>query len=155
VAYACLDTVLNGLAGQDQTPSKTETKICALFRAAFHLGNHQNEDDLIRAILDEALRVLGAQRGALVLLNASGELELRATQSAPGFRAGNFPFSRHLARRSLLEGKSLLCFRSGLDRELKAAASVLAGEMNSILCVLLRTPRQRLGVLHLDRSPSQ
>ena len=35
------------------------------------------------------------------------------------------------------------------------AKSIAEGTMASVLCVLLRTPRKRLGVLHLDRSPWQ
>jgi putative nucleotidyltransferase with HDIG domain len=35
------------------------------------------------------------------------------------------------------------------------ARSISEGAMASVLCVLLRTPRKRLGVLHLDRSPWQ
>ena len=33
--------------------------------------------------------------------------------------------------------------------------SIADGAMASVLCVLLRTPRRRLGVLHLDRSSWQ
>src|SRR5262249_45340361 len=39
--------------------------------------------------------------------------------------------------------------------ELARSQSIAEGEMSSVLCVLLRTPRRRLGVLHLDRGPSQ
>jgi len=35
------------------------------------------------------------------------------------------------------------------------AQSIAEGAMSSVLCVLLRTPRRRLGVLHLDRGPAQ
>src|SRR5439155_4564759 len=41
------------------------------------------------------------------------------------------------------------------DSELAVAKSIAEGAMASVLCVLLRTPRKRLGVLHLDRSPWQ
>jgi HD-GYP domain-containing protein (c-di-GMP phosphodiesterase class II) len=41
------------------------------------------------------------------------------------------------------------------DPELAMAQSIAEGAMSSVLCVLLRTPRKRLGVLHLDRSPMQ
>jgi putative nucleotidyltransferase with HDIG domain len=41
------------------------------------------------------------------------------------------------------------------DPELAMAQSIAEGTMSSVLCVVLRTPRKRLGVLHLDRSPSQ
>src|SRR5207248_8231039 len=38
---------------------------------------------------------------------------------------------------------------------LAMAKSIAEGAMASVMCVLLRTPRKRLGVLHLDRSPWQ
>jgi putative nucleotidyltransferase with HDIG domain len=41
------------------------------------------------------------------------------------------------------------------DPELVGAKSIAEGTMASVLCVLLRTPRKRLGVLHLDRGPMQ
>ena len=41
------------------------------------------------------------------------------------------------------------------DPELAGARSIADGAMASVLCVLLRTPRKRLGVLHLDRGPLQ
>jgi HD-GYP domain-containing protein (c-di-GMP phosphodiesterase class II) len=38
---------------------------------------------------------------------------------------------------------------------LAMAKSIAEGAMASVMCVLLRTPRKRLGVLHLDRNPFQ
>lgn len=38
------------------------------------------------------------------------------------------------------------------DDESKITQSIADGAMASVLCVLLRTPRKRLGVLHLDRT---
>src|SRR5206468_3267808 len=37
------------------------------------------------------------------------------------------------------------------DEEFKMTQSMHDGAMASVLCVLLRTPRRRIGVLHLDR----
>src|SRR5205823_6955877 len=51
--------------------------------------------------------------------------------------------------------ESILCHRVEEDPELALAKSIAEGAMASVLCVLLKTPRKRLGVLHLDRSPWQ
>src|SRR5205823_3003833 len=51
--------------------------------------------------------------------------------------------------------ESILCHRVEEDPELAVAQSIAEGAMSSVLCVLLRTPRKRLGVLHLDRGPWQ
>jgi putative nucleotidyltransferase with HDIG domain len=49
----------------------------------------------------------------------------------------------------------MLCQRVEDDEELAVSRSIAEGAMASVLCVLLRTPRKRLGILHLDRSPWQ
>jgi putative nucleotidyltransferase with HDIG domain len=49
----------------------------------------------------------------------------------------------------------LLCRDVYSDDHLRSAGSVQHGAMASIICALLRSPRQRLGVLHLDRGPLQ
>ena len=72
---------------------------------------------------------------------------------ASGARSpGRFSFSQNLAQRSFSRGESILCTQVGDDPELASAQSIADGAMASVLCVLLRTPRRQLGVLHLDRS---
>jgi putative nucleotidyltransferase with HDIG domain len=65
------------------------------------------------------------------------------------------PFSESLARRCINRSESILCQRIDEDPELAMARSIAEGAMASVMCVLLRTPRKTLGVLHLDRSPWQ
>jgi HD-GYP domain-containing protein (c-di-GMP phosphodiesterase class II) len=57
-----------------------------------------------------------------------------------------------LAQRCFQGGESILCASVDEDVELKMAQSIADGAMASVMCVLLRTPRRRLGVLHLDRN---
>jgi HD-GYP domain-containing protein (c-di-GMP phosphodiesterase class II) len=68
---------------------------------------------------------------------------------------GRACFSRSLAQRSYSRGESLLCRDVDDNPELKLAQSIADGAMTSIICALLRSPRKRLGVLHLDRGPFQ
>jgi putative nucleotidyltransferase with HDIG domain len=65
---------------------------------------------------------------------------------------GRFHFSQRLAQRCFVRGESVLCCSVSDDPELAAAQSIADGAMASVLCVLLRTPRNRVGILHLDRS---
>src|SRR6202035_3551593 len=75
-----------------------------------------------------------------------------AGRGASSIRPG---FSQSLAQRSFQRGESILCHSVAEDPELAMARSIAEGAMASVLCVLLRTPRKRLGVLHLDRGPWQ
>jgi putative nucleotidyltransferase with HDIG domain len=99
---------------------------------------------------------LEAQRGAIVLAEGpSGPLQLRALATGNSQVPGRPGFSQNLAQRSFQRGESILCTQVDDDPELVGARSIAEGTMASVVCVLLRTPRRRLGVLHLDRGPLQ
>lgn len=165
-ARSSFDEALAGLAYDSNRCPRAGEQLLALVRAGHHLGHLEREDDLLQSILHDAVSVLDAQRGAIVLAESpDGPLKVRsivtgraepkaivAGRSEPG---GRFHFSQSLAQRCYTKGESILCHRVEEDPELALAKSIAEGAMASVLCVLLRTPRKRLGVLHLDRSPWQ
>jgi len=125
----------------------------ALLRAGHHFVSLESEDELLHSILNDAVSVLDAQRGAIVLAEGSPEtLQLRALATGNHETVGRFHYSNKLAQRCFTKGESILCCSVEEDNELRMAQSIADGAMASVLCVLIRTPRRRLGVLHLDRS---
>lgn len=130
-------------------------QLFALLRAGHHFVNLQSEDQLLDAVLNDAVSVLEAQRGAIVLAEGDGPepvLRLRALAVGPGEPKGRFHYSKKLTNRCFASGVSLLYSTITADDESKVTQSIADGAMASVMCVLLRTPRKRLGVLHLDRS---
>ncbi|HEX4591862.1 MAG TPA: HD domain-containing phosphohydrolase, partial [Gemmataceae bacterium] len=128
-------------------------QLIALLRAGHHLVHIENEKDLLDSILNDAVQCLDAQRGAIVLAEGPEEkLVLRALASGLGnMPTGRFAYSQKLARRCFDRSESILCCSVNDDPELATAQSIADGQIASALCVLLRTPRKKLGVLHLDR----
>jgi len=125
----------------------------ALLRAGHHLVSIESEEELLHSILNDAVHVLDAQRGAIVLAEGpENELKLKALATGRGENASRFNFSKALAKRCFNQGQSILCSSVEEDEELSGAVSIADGAMASVLCVLLRTPRKHLGVIHLDRS---
>jgi len=159
------EEAMKGLAYDSNSCPRPGEQLLALIRAGHHLGHAEGEEQLLKAILNDAVAVLDAQRGAIALADGpGGQLRLRAAATgraeprvaAAGRDSGLRPcFSLSLAQRSLKSGESILTSQVAEDPELATARSVAEGSMASALCVLLRTPRQRLGVLHLDRGPWQ
>jgi hypothetical protein len=142
-------------------PSRTDISLSegalALVRANHHLIRIADLDELLNSILTDFVTTMGAQRGAIILADPlTGDLTLRAVlgPGLPPLRTGR-PYSRTLIDRCFRLGESLLCRDAWADEALQQARSVRAGTMSSIICALLRSPRQRLGVLHLDRGPLQ
>jgi HD-GYP domain-containing protein (c-di-GMP phosphodiesterase class II) len=172
-AASSWDEALEGMAFDSNRHPRAGEQLLALLRAGYHLVHMAKEEELLQSILNDAVSVLDAQRGAIVLAEGpdaklklkalvSGRSDLRH-ESAPtlvGARSsswggGRFQFSQSLASRCIERGESILCHRIDEDPELAMAKSIAEGTMASVLCVLLRTPRRRLGILHLDRSPWQ
>jgi putative nucleotidyltransferase with HDIG domain len=128
-------------------------QLMALLRAGHHLVSIESEEELLHSILQDAVHVLDAQRGAIVLAEGPGEeLKLKALATGRGEHSSRFSYSKGLARRCFTQGRSILCCSVEEDEELRGAVSIADGAMASVLCVLLRTPRKHLGVIHLDRS---
>lgn len=140
---------------KDRCPRPGE-QLRVLLRACHHLVHLESEDDLLHSILNDAVSTLDAQRGAIVLAEGdSGNLKLKALATGPSHVSSRTSYSHSIAMRTFNTGESILCTSVEEDPELAGARSIAEGTMASVLCVLLRTPRKRLGALHLDRGPLQ
>jgi HD-GYP domain-containing protein (c-di-GMP phosphodiesterase class II) len=150
------EEAINGLAYNRNRSPRPGEQLLALLRAGHHLGHLEKEEDLLHSILNDAVSTLDAQRGAIVLADGPDQpLRLRALANGRTEMGARHSFSQHLAQRCFQRAESILCHKVDDDPELALAQSIAEGAMASVLCVLLRTPRKRLGVLHLDRSPIQ
>jgi HD-GYP domain-containing protein (c-di-GMP phosphodiesterase class II)/pSer/pThr/pTyr-binding forkhead associated (FHA) protein len=150
------EDALNNVAFDRNRCPRPGEQLLVLLRAGHHLGHIDSQKELLDSILNDAVSALDAQRGAIVLAEAPNEtLQLRALASADRAVACRPGYSQSLAQRSFSRGESILCRSVAEDPELAMARSIADGAMASVLCVLLRTPRRKLGVLHLDRGPFQ
>jgi putative nucleotidyltransferase with HDIG domain len=165
-ARASWEEALQGVVFDSNCCPRPGEQLVALLRAGHHLGHIESEQELLQSVLNDAVAVLDAQRGAIVLPDgitgtlrlramATGRGEPRAVVAGRGNSAIRPGFSQSLAQRSFQRGESILCHSVQDDPELANARSIAEGAMDSVLCVLLRTPRKRVGVLHLDRGPWQ
>src|SRR5712691_212391 len=128
----------------------------ALLRASYSVCQIASPEELLQSILDDAVGVLEAQRGAILLADEeTSHLRLRSLSLSRPTLRNKGTHSHTLAERCYLNGESVLCADVRTEADIFNAQSVAHGAMTSIVCALLRTPRQRLGVLHLDRGPLQ
>lgn len=136
--------------------SKPEERLLTLLRAGQHLVTTASLELLLRSILDDAVKVLDAQRGAIILYDEKRQdLVLRSISTGERETSSRVYYSRSLAQRCFSRSESLLCQDVSASPELLIANSIADGAMSSIICAVLRSPRRRLGVLHLDRGPLQ
>lgn len=157
------DEALQSLGVLGNRTPKAGEKVFALLRAGHYLANVEKQEELLKNILSDTVAVLDAQRGAIALLSPStNKLVLKSIEtrieSPNNVKPSNMriPFSDTIAQRCMAKGESILYKTSDDFKNFEGdAGSISEGVMGSILCVLLRTPRKKLGILHLDRSPLQ
>jgi HD-GYP domain-containing protein (c-di-GMP phosphodiesterase class II) len=147
------DKALETVAVDGPALPHQDKAMLALVRANHHMSHLAHFDDLLRSILVDTVGALNANRGCIILgNNETGELQLRATYNAiQGGGPQVRPFSKTLARRCFGGGESLLCDNVDTEETLAMGRSVRSSALASVICALLRTPRKRIGVLHLDR----
>src|SRR5205085_2240635 len=151
------EKALESLGGAETNQNLQQGKhFLTLLRAGYHFCNVDSMDQLLQSVLDDTVAVLKAQRGSVVLMDdKAGQLLPRAVSATRHQLKAGKSFSRTLAERCFNQGESILCRDVNTDPELQDARSVQQGTMASIICALFRSPRKRLGVLHLDRGPFQ
>jgi HD-GYP domain-containing protein (c-di-GMP phosphodiesterase class II) len=148
---------LQGVAALPQRQQRREgDQLLSLLRVGHYLSHIHSLDELLQSILDDTVQVLSAQRACILLVDeASGHLDLRRVSFSKRPLSADRCFSRTLALHCFNRGESLLCRDVNTEEQLQKAMSISHGSMASIICALLRSPRKRLGVLHLDRGPLQ
>jgi HD-GYP domain-containing protein (c-di-GMP phosphodiesterase class II) len=143
--------------GRPEVPNDSPVRrILPLLHAGQYLTQMSCVDDLLQMLLGKVVTALEAQRGAIVLADdMSGALHLRTAVAAHDNISLAKCYSRTLAERCFLQGESFLCEDVSAQADLHDVKSISQGTMASIICVLLRSPQHRLGVLHIDRGPFQ
>jgi putative nucleotidyltransferase with HDIG domain len=157
-AKSTFEQGLHRLVFDSREMPRAGEQLFALLRAGHHLVHIESEDELLDSVLHDAVSVLDAQRGAIVLSEGNDndpQLRLKKMALGKAESSGRFHFSKRLTQRCFTQGESLLYGNVSGDEELKLTQSIADGGMNSVMVVLLRTPRRKLGVLHLDRGPLQ
>lgn len=154
IAQNSWEEAVNCMALEVTRHAQPGEQLMALLRTGQHLYLASSIDELLAHSLRDAVILLKARRGTILQADdTTGKLAQCATYAldaeAPDSRAKTY--SSTLAQRCFRREESLLCHDPQADAELKSANSVCVNAMGSVICALLRTPRQRLGVLHLDR----
>lgn len=123
--------------------------LLARLRVGHHLIHLASLEELLQATLADVVAILDAQRGAIALADpATGELRVRAVAKAEHPSRSGSPLSQTIAQRCFSQEESLLCGDA-------QAADDQRGNIASLICAVLRSPRRRLGVLQLDRGPAE
>jgi HD-GYP domain-containing protein (c-di-GMP phosphodiesterase class II) len=131
---------------------RDEKGFLRLLRGGYRLAQTARTADALQEVVTDAVAFFGARRGAAFLVDdATGQLAVQC------FAAGSAEVAAHQPSKTLaalaFRGRQSLLFRDRTEAAQHQAESAVRGEMNSVICAVLRAPDREIGVLHLDRGP--
>lgn len=105
----------------------------------------------IETVLDATIRVTGAERGMLVLLE-DGRPQVKVTRhiAEDPFKEKDLQFSKSVVQNVLEQGQAILTSNAQLDPRFEGSESIIAYGLHSILCVPLMRQEHALGVIYLE-----
>ncbi len=109
-------------------------------------------EEVLRLVLDHAIRVARAERGFLLLPDDHGALQCVMTRDATGrsLEAGEAAYSRTVVEDVFASGESICVENAQLDDLYDRRASVRSLELQTILCSPLTVRDEKIGVLYVD-----
>jgi PAS domain S-box-containing protein len=109
-------------------------------------------NEVLRRVMDTIVRLTGAERGFLMLRDASGDLSMRIARNweQASIDSSEFAISKTIINRVVAEGQPLLTTNAQQDPRFDGQASIIAYNLRSILCVPLMVKGEITGVIYAD-----
>jgi serine phosphatase RsbU (regulator of sigma subunit) len=129
-----------------------DVELQAVFKVNQAISSVLELEDLLQKVLDEVVKLLKAERGALLRRNPDGSLHCVAARGVPPdkVREGEDEISFSVVREVERTGEVTLTDNAQLDERFRGNASVMAGDIRSLMCAPLKTQKELYGFLYLD-----
>jgi signal transduction histidine kinase len=128
-------------------------RLLALYDVSRALGSSLQLDEVLNQVMDSVIKLTGAERGFLLLLNRSGEersLQVGRNFEGKNLTAKDVEVSRTVIQEVLRTGAGVLTTNAQSDDRFSNQQSVVAFALRSILCVPLRSRGTIIGVVYVD-----
>ncbi len=136
--------------------SMSPERVGSFMRAMDRIGQamiaHQPLDDLYHFVVTLASDVLRAERTALLLREADGDLTPRAVVTGGRSGGGDIIVSRSIARLTVDQRQAILIGNAMADTRFKEQKSVIQQRISSAMCVPLWHGTDVLGLLYVDNT---
>ena len=128
--------------------------LAALYKIGNEIHAQVSTDRLLAMVVDTALDVVRAERGFLVLLDAStNDVQVAVSRLRAGAADREaVPVSRPVVRECMAEGLVVLCHDLKAEERFRDGDSLALDHIRSVLCAPLSVGDEVLGALYLDRA---
>jgi adenylate cyclase len=109
-------------------------------------------DEVLQIVMDTIIRLMGAERGFLMLRDERGEMTTRIARNweQEAVNRNEFAISRTVIQRVIDEGEAVLTTNAREDPRFGGQESIIAFNLRSILCVPLKVKSELIGVIYAD-----
>jgi len=109
-------------------------------------------DEVLQIVMDTIVRMMGAERGFLMLRDERGEMVSRIARNweQESINQSEFAISRTVVQRVINGGEPVLTTNAREDPRFGGQESIIAFNLRSILCVPLMVKSQLIGVIYTD-----
>ena len=111
-------------------------------------------DDILQTVMKKAVSLLRAERGFLMLLDDTGELQFKTAHniSKESLNKEDFRISMSIANKVASNAESTYTSDALNDERFSKQKSILELNLKSIMCVPLKSKEKVVGILYLDNS---
>jgi HD-GYP domain-containing protein (c-di-GMP phosphodiesterase class II) len=147
------DSNLMGLS-RDAESIENYRRVQRDLAAIYQIGNLLSAESdlaaLYNRILDVILEVVKADRGLLLIADSDGNLETVAHKETSSSLGVLRDFSATIVEECYRDRTSVLKSNALLDERRKEDESVIAQNIQSVLCVPVETPERAIGAIYVD-----
>lgn len=125
----------------------------AIVEVSRYLASIRDLPTLLEKTLDAVVRVMRAERGAILEATAAGALRCVAARGlkAEEVREGSSTITFGVVRAAQESGEAVLSDNALADDRFKERKSVVATDIRSVICSPVRTRHRTFGFIYLDR----
>lgn len=107
---------------------------------------------LLDYVVDEAIKLVGAERGFIVLLKPDGSLDFRVKRSFDGSEIPNaeIEISKSIFNRVIESGEPVLEYDAMNSPDFSGSASVMGLKLRSIMCVPFTSKGETIGAIYVE-----
>jgi adenylate cyclase len=109
-------------------------------------------DEVLQIVMDTIVRLMGAERGFLLLRDERGEMVTRIARNweQESINKNEFAISRTIVERVINGGEAVLTTNAREDPRFGGQESIIAFNLRSILCVPLMVKSELIGLIYTD-----
>ncbi len=138
----------DGAGGRNMT--KAQRNLAVLHEVGALLSSERDEDSFLQRLMELIFAMLPADRGALLVIDDSGQPQARVTRVNDQASTQEINVSRTILSKVVEGGMSILTADAGSDARLAAGQSIIAQNIRSAMCVPIRGKQRTLGAIYVD-----